>query len=195
MPTETGHASGRAFFDQAGNLNLNDASIKGSSGVALATPAQITELTGGGATTLHSHAGGGGPSTQTATVTTDANTFEVTWSFDLGHVTVAYVSVTLLAVNPDTETWGPAGGQIAADLERIEQSADGITWQAVPAVGWSHDVPYDGSQSLPFLGWDVASPVARHIRGLFHVADGSSLSTYAGSHHPTAQARIDLTYL
>jgi len=160
---------------------------------------QADELTDGGATALHSHAGGGGVSTLTHTVTTDADTFFVNYTFDLQCARPVYVKTTVLAFDVDGEVAGSDPGQVGVDtIWRTSQ--DGIT-QCGSIVGGS----LQGWAPIGYVRNTISTTVAdvidfggtalRYLTVQVFVATPENGELYAGANNPTAQVRIDVEYL
>jgi hypothetical protein len=147
--------------------------------------------------------GGGGAQTQTATVTTDANTFEVVHDFDLENVAAASVTGTVLSVVADGETFGTGPTDILADINSIRRGyddggavfPDSIASPNSPLGLWLVDDPYPSiSAALPQLTHLIAGVTPRYLRVRIVVMD-QDFNTYAGANHPTATYRIDVEYV
>jgi hypothetical protein len=147
--------------------------------------------------------GGGGAQTQTATVTTDANTFEVVHDFDLGNVAAASVTVTVLSVVADGETFGTGPTDILSDVNTVRRGyddggavfPDSIASPNSPLGLWLVDNPYPSiSATLPQLTHLIAGVTPRYLRVRIVVMD-QDFNTYAGANHPTATYRIDVEYV
>jgi hypothetical protein len=134
--------------------------------------------------------GGGGVLTQTATLTTDPNTFVATHVFDLGHATVVYSHATLLSYDADGETWGGSPGQILIAITDIFQSRDGSTFSPLPGGGLLSFTP--GPSGFAF---ELLNIVPRYLKiDSLAIVDGSSYDVYAGTHHPGATVQFDIEY-
>ena len=128
---------------------------------------------------------------QTATVTTDPDTFEVSQTFDLAGPTVYFWVATLLALDLDGETLGIEEGQFGADILRTEVSADGADWKTSDTTWWFHDT-IGGLDDFAMAGtWFTP----RYLRVTsVRIAQAFNGEIYAGANHPSATVRLDVTY-
>lgn len=141
----------------------------------------------------HTHAA----STQTATVTTNANTFVASHVFDLG-MTVANVLVTytLLAVTLDGEVFDVTtdSGGLSVSIDELHVSFDGLTDDGFHSGVFERTYPNMatvGQTSYQLLL--VPRYITPSVR-LQHAVPDMGQQDYAGPNHPTAQVRIDVEY-
>jgi hypothetical protein len=139
--------------------------------------------------------------TQTATVTTDINTFTVNAVFDLGLlVSILRVLVTVTALTPDTETYGHAAGNIEVLTEDLSGfgavfvSRDNVTFITPPNLA----LPVAWASGAGGIAVNNATesilPAARYIYIPITIFGVSTSLPYAGLNHPRATVRVDLTY-
>jgi hypothetical protein len=144
--------------------------------------------------------GGGGSQTQTltVTVTTDSVTFEGSHVFDLDPLEFAnvYLTLTVLALDGDGETWGLDPGEIYVrvpiDTDLSQISPDGITYHDWETVMWGGN----SSRALTTVSqqeWILGLSVRFMLQGFF-IADSDDATKYAGANNPTATIQMDLTY-
>jgi hypothetical protein len=126
------------------------------------------------------------PKSQTATLTTDPNTFTAEHVFDLAHITPAYINGTVLALTPDGETFGDSGIGVSLTWD---VSRDGIVW--------ANSLTFLHNQPPTTIGGvlDGFADVPRYLRVQALVVTAATAEAYAGPHHPTATVRIDVEYI
>jgi len=134
--------------------------------------------------------GGSSPSTATATVTTDPNTFTVTHVFDCGHPTTVYWKATIVAQTADGETFGMGAGEIHGDQNVNEISRDDVTYIALTVPAYFHDSPTGSIGDVT----DRVQATARYFKLGVAVFD-DNFSVYSGPNHPTVTFRLDIEYL
>jgi hypothetical protein len=148
---------------------------------------------------LQGTAGGAVPvSAQTATVTTDPSDFYVAQVFDCGHVTLAYLLVTILALTPDGETFGTGMGDLVVAL-----SFDSVNTPATAGIS-RDNIAYVTAAQAAILDSDMATvgdvqgkdiPTPRYLTVSVYIQDIDAGTIYAGANNPTAQVRLDLEYV
>jgi len=135
--------------------------------------------------------------TQSVILDTDPETFVVSHTFDLGHVTFAEAKVTVLQINPDGETFGTTPDvNLVVDVRSIETSRDGLSWSYLRVADyWFHDQvpPVIAEGQVSFEGTFIVARYLRYFEA--RIAVLGDISTYAGANHPTAQVQIDVSYI
>jgi hypothetical protein len=128
---------------------------------------------------------------QTATVTTDPDTFVVSHTFDLAHPTVFFATATVTVLTADGETFGSGSGQIAVDMFSVSQSADNVNFRTIAPADWYHD---DLGLTVDQVAFDLTGITGRYVSfDNIRIIDPVSFDVYAGVNHPSASVRLDIT--
>lgn len=142
-----------------------------------------------------------GATTQTATVTTDPDTFIGEHVFDLGRPSLVWVVATLVSASADGETFGSDPGEISVDVNNMDASDDGVTfaeaYQGYSNPAFALDEPWLGvaeSGALPQVTHKKLITTPRYVRVLTRIQD-SDFNVYAGANNPTGQFRVDIESL
>jgi hypothetical protein len=127
------------------------------------------------------------------TGTTDPNTFEVIETFEVGVPGLVVLTMTVLALDGDGETWGDGVGEIGVFLD-TKISVDGITWTGGQALVYDRDLDIGGQASV--VGQHSSSIYAtfRYGQGIASVYNFDS-TPYVGANHPTAEVQFDYSVL
>jgi hypothetical protein len=130
-----------------------------------------------------------GGNIQTATISTDPDTFTGTHTLDLvaGASAMRY-EVVITALDGDGETFGSNSGDLI--LEVIASTSDDqVTWgnPASGAVLFVHpDMNVLDATTL------IVSMAARYVRVVVNVTDFDSGDPYSGPNHPTATVEVTI---
>jgi hypothetical protein len=152
---------------------------------------------------LQGTAGGAVPvDTESATVETDPDDFFAREVFDLGHVTMTYVRMTLLAVDGDGETWGDGMGDVSVYLSYQAAggpavggvSRDGVEY-VQPTLVYLHSTSPAGAAFTVGDYVDGYVPTPRYVAAVPYIIDSTSGDIYAGANHPVATVRLDYEYV
>lgn len=166
---------------------------------------------GSGTIRVDGVASSGGGDTQTATLTTDSDTFDVSHIFDLGgNVHTVLVTMTCVSVVADGETFGTDAGQLVAEVYTpILGIYPGTSLSGTPGEfvksnnGQNGSVPdvwlgdaasnwFDGGIVAPGQSLSFAFISFRYLllgAKLFVARNGDD---YEGANHPTMTVRFDV---
>jgi hypothetical protein len=149
--------------------------------------------------------GGSQPQTLTLDLTTDPDTFLINWEHDFGKVTPLFVSIVVLALDGDGETWGTGMGEISALISGPPGGFQAQRDDAPTVPGWTTLVSafkvYSGSAIDTFdtVGQYAAftylcPQCLRFPPDAWGIVDENG-DPYAGANHPTATVRLTVEYL
>jgi hypothetical protein len=182
-----------AFDSGTGVCSSLTRAVEGKNAAQAHAAGDLVELviSAGGLEQYVSDHSGGGTSTQTATVSTDPDSYDCSHIFDLGGCAIVSVTTTLTTFTGDGETLGSAPGDIQLAVD-VGASFDGVTF-----LGGG-----TGGPTLQDIGTLTAlsmvqqrGPTSLRYLKILCAWDDSDFNAYAGPNHPVGTVHIVVEYI